>query len=125
MNKNPLPPWFLIIILLLIPVHSFSQKIENVVSEVSGNNIHIYYDLLDSADDQPVFIRIYLSTDGGKSYGEPLKSVTGDVGMVVGAGKRKQIIWDVFSEVDELVSESVKFRVKADLLESSQQKPAF
>jgi hypothetical protein len=122
-NKKLLPCWILPILLQFIPVHSYSQKIENVVSEVSGSNIHIYYDLLEAANDQPVFIRVYLSTDGGKSFGEPLKSVIGDVGMVVGSGRRKQIIWDVFAEVDDLVSESVKFRVKADLLSDRQRPP--
>ncbi|MCK5642376.1 MAG: hypothetical protein KAJ19_16335, partial [Gammaproteobacteria bacterium] len=123
LTKRLLPYWILPILLQFIPVYSFSQKIENVVSEVSGSNIHIYYDLLEAANGQPVFIRVFLSTDGGKSFGEPLKSVTGDVGMVVGSGRRKQIIWDVFAEVDELVSDSVKFRVKADLLVSDQQRP--
>lgn len=96
-----------------------------MVSEVSGNDIHIYYDLVDLPDDQPVFVRVYVSTDGGNSYGESLKSVTGDAGMVVGPGRRKEIIWDVFSEVDELVSESVKFMVKADLLLSGQKSEPF
>ena len=115
MRRKSMLFWILPICLLAIPVHSFTQKIENVVSEVVGSNIHIYYDLLDIADDQQVFIRVYLSTDGGSTYGEPLKVVDGDVGLVIGSGQRKKIIWDVFSEVDELVSESVMFRVKADL----------
>ena len=122
MKKRQLPSWIFVIILLCIPVNCFTQKIENVVSEISGSTINIYYDLLEIANDQPVIIRVFLSTDGGKSYGEPLKSVSGDVGVVIGAGERKYIIWDVFKEVDELVSESVKFRVKADLLLSDQEK---
>lgn len=124
MNKKIPRIWVLPILLQFIPVLCFSQLIENVRSEVSGSNIHIYYDLLEAGYDLPVFVRVYLSTDGGKSYGEPLKSVTGDVGMVVGSGEGKKIIWDVFSEMDELVSEAVKFRVKAEFLGSDQKKPS-
>jgi hypothetical protein len=122
MHHRILPALVLFALLQFISVDFFAQRIENVASEVSGSNIHIYYDLVDLPADQPVYVSVYVSTDGGNSYGEPLKSVTGDVGMVVGPGRRKQIIWDVFSEVDELVSESVKFLVKADLLLSSQER---
>ena len=123
MNRRHLPSWILFILLQCIPVNCFTQKIENVVSEISGNTINIYYDLLEIAADQPVIIRVFVSTDSGKSYGEPLKSVIGDVGVVIGAGERKQIIWDVFEEVDELVSQSVKFRIRADLLLSDKERP--
>ena len=119
MDKKNLYPWILLVILLGVPVVCYPQKIENVVSEISDNKIHIYYDLLGIADDEPVIIRAFVSTDGGQSYGEPLKSVSGDVGVVIGGGARKLIIWDVFEEVDELVSESVTFKVKADLLQSN------
>ncbi len=97
-----------------------AQKIENVRPEVAGEKINIYYDLTGIADNQSVFVKAYMSTDGGKTYGEPLKSVSGDVGMVVGAGKAKCIVWDVFEEMDELVSVNVRFRVQADLVQAEQ-----
>ncbi|HEC44033.1 MAG TPA: hypothetical protein ENI20_14520 [Bacteroides sp.] len=122
MDKRHRPWWILLTFFLSIPITSFSQKIENVFSEVSDYKINIYYDLLGIADDQPVFVKVFVSTDGGKSYGEALKSVIGDVGLVVGGGERRHIIWDVFEEVNELVSESVTFKVKADLLLSNQGK---
>ena len=125
MNTKNLPTWILILTLLAIPSRGLTQKIDHVVSEVSGNTIHIFYDLSDLAADQAVIIRIFLSTDGGISYGESLKNVVGDVGVVIGPGNSKQIIWDVFAEVDELVSESVKFRVRADLLRSEQNERLF
>jgi hypothetical protein len=124
MKTGFLPAFVLLALLQLISVHSSAQKIQNVVSEVSGTNIHIFYDLTDPPENQPVYITVFVSTDGGNSYSEPLKSVTGDVGMVIGPGKQKKIIWDVFSEVDELVSESVRFLVKADLLLSGQERPS-
>jgi len=125
MNTKNLHTWILLLTLLAIPFRGFTQRIEQVVSEVSGNTIHVFYDLSEVAADQAIIIRVFLSTDGGASYGEALKSVVGDVGVVIGPGKHKQIIWDVFAEVDELVSESVRFRVRADLLRSEQDGPFF
>jgi hypothetical protein len=125
LNNRMLRTLAILAFLQILSAELFPQRIENVVSEVSGTDILIYYDLADLPDNQPVFVRVFMSTDEGITYGEPLKSVTGDVGMVVGPGSRKKIIWDVFSEVDELVSESVRFMVKADLLLSGQQREPF
>jgi hypothetical protein len=65
-----------------------------------------------------------MSVDGGKTYGEALKSVTGDAGIVSGPGEEKCIIWDVFNDLDELVSMDVKFKVRADPYLSSTDNPA-
>jgi hypothetical protein len=110
----------ILIVLIFMSSVCFSQKIENVRPEVAGEKINIYYDLIGIEDGQSVFVKAYISTDGGKTYGEPLKSVTGDVGMVIGPGKNKCIVWDVFNEMDELVSLNVKFKVQADLVQAEQ-----
>jgi hypothetical protein len=118
-NKN-LFQSILIIVLILTSFDCFTQKIENVHPEIEGEKIHIYYDLIGLSADQSVIVKVFISTDGGKNYGEPLKSVTGDVGVVVGPGKNRCIIWNVLEEVDELVSLNVKFKVTADLLQTGQ-----
>jgi hypothetical protein len=110
----------LVTILTLVPVNLFSQQIKNIHPEIAGEKIYVYYDLVGIPADRPVIVRIFLSTDGGKTYGDPLKSVSGDVGVVVGPGKEKCIIWDVFEDVDELVSLNVKFKIQADFLQSGQ-----
>ncbi len=92
-----------------------AQRIDNIHPEIQGERIYIYYDLSGIQPDQPAFVSVYLSTDGGASYGEPLKSVSGDVGMVTGPGKQRCIIWDVFKDRNELVGLDVKFKVKANL----------
>ena len=120
-NKNRFQS-ILLTILVLIPVNCAAQSVENVHAEQIGDKIHIYYDLIGAPADQPVIVRVFLSTDGGKTYGETLKNVVGEVGVVLGSGKNKQIIWDVLEEVDELVSENVKFKVKADPLKSNQER---
>jgi hypothetical protein len=110
----------LLTILLLTTAVCNAQKIENIRPEVAGEKINIFYDLVGIADGQSVFVKVYMSTDGGKTYGEPLKSVTGDVGMIVGPGKGKCIVWDVFKDMDELVSVNVKFKVKAEPVATQQ-----
>jgi len=116
-------------VIYLTSVNCLAQKIENVHPEIAGEKINIFYDLNGIEADQSVIIQVFMSTDGGKTYGEPLKSVSGDVGVVVGPGEGRCIIWDVFEEVDELVSVNVKFKVKADLLQTERSsqtlKPEF
>ena len=116
--NNNLFQVILLTVIILTSVNCFAQKIENVHPEIAGEKINIYYDLTGIEADQSVIIQVFMSTDGGDTYGDPLKSVTGDVGVVVGPGKGRCIIWDVFEEVDELVSVNVKFKVKADLLQT-------
>ncbi|MFC2111789.1 hypothetical protein ACFLTA_00830 [Bacteroidota bacterium] len=120
MDKRHLHLWILLFILLCPQVNSYSQRIENVYPEIAGDKIHIYYNLIGITADQSVIVKVFMSTDGGKTYGEPLESVVGDVGVVNGPGKGKCIIWDVFEDVDELVSVNVKFKINADLLQSEQ-----
>ena len=109
----------LMIMLLTFPVtHLLSQEIENVHPEIREDKIFIYYDLSGILPDQTVLIKVYMSRDGGETYGDPLKSVSGDVDLVTGPGKEKCIIWDVFNDLTELMSFNVKFKVKADLLGS-------
>lgn len=112
----------LFLILTLFPVAELiAQKIENVHPEIRDDQMYIRYDLLGISADQSVLVSVFMSTDRGKTYGEPLKSVTGDVGLVKGPGREKTIAWDVFSDLDELVSMDVKFKVRADLLNAAQQ----
>ncbi|MBI4645332.1 MAG: hypothetical protein HY738_01760, partial [Bacteroidia bacterium] len=64
-------------------------KIANVRSQQQGDSVLIYYDILGTIPEQKFNIRIHCSTDGGKTYSEALKSVSGDVGENItgGAGK--------------------------------------
>ena len=45
MKEKLLQYWLLLLLLPLLAVNSYSQKIDKVITELSGNNIHIYYDL--------------------------------------------------------------------------------
>lgn len=84
-----------------------AQNVTNVNANQVGTAIHITYDLDRAAD-----ISVYVSTDGGKNYTR-LYRVRGDVGKTIGPGQ-KTIVWDVQSEMEELNSDDIRFKVKVD-----------
>ena len=96
------------IIVLFLPLLSFSQKVENIRFEQVGKKIHIYYDLTGTGSYN---VKVYCSTDNDKSWGKPLQKVEGDVGGGIKAGKH-EVIWNVLSERNELKGK-IRFKVVA------------
>jgi len=107
----------LFLTILFFPVNSFAQRISNVYPQAEGEKIKIYYDLTGISEDRSVFIKVFMSSDGGLTYGDPLKSVTGDVGLVEGPGKNRCIVWDVYNDLDDFLGVNIKFKVSADMME--------
>jgi uncharacterized protein (TIGR02145 family) len=100
------------IILLLILEFCFlknglSQIVKNIEIIQEAKMVVISYELISEKDCQ---VSLLMSSDKGKNWIGPLKQVKGDVGEYVKSG-RKQIIWDVLAEFDELVGEDFVFRV--------------
>jgi len=93
-------------ILLFLTFESLSQNVTDADFKVVGNTIEITYNL-----DVIANIDIFCSTDGGKTFGESLKNVSGDVGENVMPG-RKTAVWHVYAERDMIYSKSVVFKVK-------------
>jgi formylglycine-generating enzyme required for sulfatase activity len=54
---------------------------------------------------------LYFSTDGGKTFSEPLQKVSGDAGKGISSGQ-KRIVWNVLEEVPELVGDNIVFMVE-------------
>lgn len=98
-------------IIALLPVISMSQKISNLKFEQAGKKIIIYYDLHGNKDYN---VKLYCSTNNGRSWGASLEQVTGDIGAFQKPGKDKMIIWDVLSERDELTGD-IAFKIEASL----------
>jgi len=99
---------FLLIILLIIATKvAFPQNVTNIQVEQIGKKVHVTYTLDKTAD-----ITLHLSTDGGVTYSDPLKQVSGDVGKNIPVGTHT-IVWDVLSEKDKLVGDDFVFLVKA------------
>ena len=92
---------------------SYSQKIEKIKAQQTGNYISIYYDIVNANESQAFDVEVYCSTNGGSSWGSPLQKVRGDVGDNIKGGSNHKIIWDVLGERNELVGKNIKFKVKA------------
>ena len=98
-------PFFLFVALCVATVCALAQKVTNAAFEQVGKQVRITYQLDKTAD-----IQVLLSTDGGKTFGSPLRAVTGDVGKNVTAGN-KTIVWSPLEEREKLVSDNVVFKV--------------
>ncbi len=100
---------YLKFLVLVLPLLSFSQKVENIHFEQVGKQIHIYYDLEGS---DAYTLQVFCSTDNGNHWGEPLKYVSGAVDENQKQGKGKMIVWDVLTEKEKLSGE-IQFKIEA------------
>ncbi|HNQ67275.1 MAG TPA: hypothetical protein PKN32_02770 [Bacteroidales bacterium] len=103
---------FTTLVLLIICLNSFSQKIKNVAFKQVGNSIVVNYEI-NLPELRIAYVDLYVSLDGGRSYNGPLKQVTGDISEICTSGK-KSITWHVFDEYEKL-NGHVSFEVRAKL----------
>jgi hypothetical protein len=108
-----------IVLLLITPNNLLCQKIDNIRIEQVNDQIHIYYDLSEVDENEILKIEIYLSDDAGLTYSIIPKSVIGDVGLGISAGKNKKIIWYPLNDVNELIGENYKFKISATYLKAN------
>ena len=88
---------------------AFSQKVSNVDAYQEGKNIVITYSLSEAG----MVSAVYCSTDGGRTWGAPLRHVSGDVNKSVSAGSHR-VVWDVLSEREHLKGENICFKVEVE-----------
>ena len=100
---------FFLLLSVVTAVCSFGQMVSNVDAYQEGKNIIITYD----TDKAGSVGDVYCSTDGGRTWGEALRQVTGDVNKLVPAG-RHRIVWDVLSEREKLSGANICFKVVAN-----------
>ena len=100
---------FFLLLSVFTAVCSFGQTVSNVDAYQEGKNIIITYD----TDKAGSVGDVYCSTDGGRTWGEPLKQVTGDVNKQVPAGSHR-IVWDVLSEREKLAGANICFKVEVN-----------
>ena len=100
---------FFLLLSAFTAVCSFGQTVSNVDAYQEGKNIIITYDtdMAGSVGD------VYCSTDGGRTWGEALRQVTGDVNKQVPAGSHR-IVWDVLAEREKLLGANICFKVEAN-----------
>ena len=81
----------------------------NVDAYQEGKNIIITYD----TDKTGFADFVFCSTDGGRTWGDPLRQVTGDVNKQVPAGSHR-IVWDVLSEREKFEGANICFKVEVN-----------
>ena len=97
---------FFLLLSVFTAVCSFGQTVSNVDAYQEGKNIIITYD----TDKAGSVGDVYCSTDGGRTWGEALCQVTGDVNKQVQAGSHR-IVWDVLAEREKLSGANICFKV--------------
>ena len=100
---------FFLLLFAFTAVCSFGQTVSNVDAYQEDKNIIITYD----TDKAGFADFVYCSTDGGRTWGVPLKQVTGDVNKQVQAGSHR-IVWDVLSEREKLSGANICFKVEVN-----------
>lgn len=83
-----------------------NKLVSNFLFNSDGKIIEILYDLTNDAGIKNN-ISVYCSQDGGKSWGNPLKKLSGDYGIGVRPGNQKKILWDALNERENLVGEII------------------
>ncbi|MCF8366469.1 MAG: formylglycine-generating enzyme family protein [Bacteroidales bacterium] len=104
-------------ILLLVFLVAFgsvnSQQIQNVQATQDGKNIIVSYDLSGASSGDAFEVELYCSTDGGATFGNALKSVSGDAGKEIKPGTMHRISWDVLADREKLSGNRIVFEVRA------------
>ncbi len=99
----------MILFILLMPLFSFSQKVENIRFEQDGKMINIYYDL----SGQGIYdVVVYCKTDDENGWDNPLTQVTGAIGRNQTPGSNKEITWNVLAEQEKVIS-NISFKIEA------------
>ena len=93
----------------LVALIGAGQTVSDVDAYQEGKTIVVTY----HTDKAGTIDAVYCSTDGGRTWGEPLRSVTGDVGKRVPAGEHR-IVWDVLADREKLTGSNICFKVEAN-----------
>lgn len=85
-----------VFLIFLVPLFSFSQKIENTKAEATGEKIIITYDLIRGEPGDSYTVSLFASHN---NFSAPLTRVIGDIGPNVKEGQRKRIEWESKAEL--------------------------
>lgn len=102
--------------LIFICVSTFTaraQHVENVRVKQLNNKINLIYDITKEKIGQQFNVQVFYSKDAGKTYKGPIDSLTGAFGKNIKGGTNQLIVWDVLSEVPNLIGENIVFKIKA------------
>lgn len=97
---------------ILLPLITFSQKLENLKAVVQGEKIIVSYDISQGYDGDKFDISLYASHN---NFTSPLQRVNGDVGRGLTPGKEKKIEVDAKNEIGNYKGE-LSFEVRAEVI---------
>lgn len=96
--------YLLLLIFCALPI--WANNATNVRVRQEGKSIIITYDLNKKSN-----VRILMASGNNQQYKE-LKSITGNVGKSVPAGKSRKVVWKPLEEYAEFVAQNVRFKVE-------------
>ena len=98
----------IVLFFLTYSISSIAQEFVIKKLEVDGENINIYYDLIDTTFNRTYTVNLYSSRD---NFISPLSKVSGDFGLEVKPGGNRKIIWNAKQELGEYEGK-VGFEIK-------------
>lgn len=102
----------LVFLLLMAPLATFAQKVENIKAVAQGGKIIITYDINEAITGDRYDVQVYASHN---NFSIPLQRVRGDVGNKLLPGIAKRIEWDAKDELRNFKGE-LTFEIWADVV---------
>lgn len=101
-----------VFLIILLAYPSFSQEIQITNIQLKGDDIHVYYNLVDERLDRSYSIRLYTSRD---NFIKPVEKISGDVGVDVHVGPNKKVVWEAKKELGDDFNEGIKLELKGQI----------
>ncbi len=108
---------FFLFLLIFFGINTNAQHVSNLLFKQDKANIIVSYELETITNCN---VSLFVSIDGGTTWKGPLKKVTGHVGDNVSKGL-KSITWDVLGEFEELSGDNIKFQIKAEANQKTEE----
>lgn len=103
---------FMLVTLLCCSLTAYSQRFLIDKIEHAGDNIVLYYQLIDSISNRSYTINVYSSLD---NYINPLTKVTGDLGLEIKPGGNRKITWLAKEELGPDFTGEVSLEVRGKI----------
>lgn len=96
--------------MLFVTNETIGQQLDVYRVELKGDEVIVYYSLLDSIEGRSYSINLYSSLD---KYVNPLASVTGDLGIEIKPGLHKKLIWNAKQDLGVDFNDKVSIELRA------------
>lgn len=96
---------------LLTPFLCESQEVQITNIQMKGSDVILTYNLIDERIDRSYSIHLYNSID---NFIQPVKKVSGDVGVDIPVGANKTIVWKAKDELGDF-NDGIKLEIKGQL----------